>query len=73
MKYRVFFNISGKKLKTTVEADSVYDAKEKVLAKVVFDEIKQVKEFTDKDVKDFFHGIQGTDSFNNIKDMFGFK
>ena len=58
-KYKVYFEIYGKKMKTTVEAKSAEHAKELIRSKIQFNHI----EFEDSDeldfMKDFFKGFNG--------------
>jgi len=60
MKYTVYFEIYGKKMKTTVEADSKSHAMEIVKSKIKFhDVIPNVnkKETTATDIMDFLTGF----------------
>jgi len=52
MKFDVYFEIYGKKMKARVDADSISDAKYRVIAKVKFHKVEEVK-----DVLDFFKDI----------------
>ena len=58
MKYTVYFEIFGKKMKTTVEAKSEEDAKYKVMGKVVWHKVVPEKT-SDDDVLDFFKNTFG--------------
>jgi hypothetical protein len=42
--YEVFFDVYGKKMKTTVLAANEQDAKQKVLQKVKFDKVEKKKD-----------------------------
>lgn len=57
MKYTVFFEIGGKKLKTLVEANSETDAKNKVKEKIIFHKVKD----------------ELSDLFSDIDKILGFK
>ncbi len=57
MKYTVYFEIFGKKMKTTVEAKSEEDAKYLVMGKIVWHKV--VAEKTGDDVLDFLKNTFG--------------
>lgn len=57
MQYTVYFEIFGKKMKTTVEAKSEEDAKYLVMGKIVWHKV--VVEKTGDDVLDFLKGTFG--------------
>jgi hypothetical protein len=62
MKYRIFFEIYGKKMQTVIEAKSENEAKEKVKNKIIFDKIESA--ITEQ---------EANEAVNYLKNMFGFK
>lgn len=71
--FDVYFELYGKKMKTTVFADNETDIKKIVREKIVFHKIiEKVNEKVDekKDIKDF---LGNDDTFNNLMDIFGMK
>ena len=60
MKYTVFFEVYGKKLKANITADSPQDAEYRILGKVKFHKVALVDEpFADDEVLGFFDDIFG--------------
>lgn len=58
MKYKVYFEIYGKKMVATVEADAEWQAKEKVINKINFHKIeKATDENVDSDIFSAFEKI----------------
>jgi hypothetical protein len=57
-KFEIFFEIYGKKLKTTIEANSEEKAKEIVKNKIRFDKITELKS-NDDDIVDRMMGMFG--------------
>ena len=55
MKYDVYFEIYGKKMKATVEANSEEDAKYLVRGKIKFHKVVEIRELGD--IGDFFNGL----------------
>lgn len=62
--YDIYFEIYGKKLKTSVFAESESDAKQKIYNKIIFHKISVNN--------DDFIG-QDTTAFDNIMNIFGYK
>ena len=56
MNYEVYFEIYGKKMKVTINANSEHDAKHLIMGKIVFHKIVKKTETTFKDF-DFFKDI----------------
>ena len=66
--FEILFELFGKKLKTTIEADSISHAKSIIKEKIIFHKITEVDD--DQDIKDFI----GSDAtLNNLKDILGIK
>ena len=63
-KYTVYFELFGKKMKTTVLASSKIEAQERILSKVKFHKIEP-KRFTEKESKEF------VDDMQDLMEMFG--
>lgn len=61
--YTLWFELYGKKMKTTVDAYTEEDAIKIIKNKIIFHKIEKQKTVTD-DI---------TDAFNNIMDMFNLK
>jgi len=67
--FDVYFELYGKKMKTTVYAYNKTGAKKIVQEKIVFHKIvKKPKDLSDEDIKDF---MGDNDAFNKIMDIFG--
>jgi len=45
MKYTIYFELFGKKMKTTVDAKSIEDAKQQVINKILFHKVEQDIDF----------------------------
>ena len=72
--YLVYFEIYGKKLKTTVEAIDESDAKSIVAEKIIFHKIVPIEtnEHDNDDYGDAFNKMFGSDeTLNNLMDMLG--
>ena len=55
--YRIYFEIYGKKMKTTIQARSLSDAKDKLKSKLKILKVEKLPNFTDElaqEFKDFF-------------------
>ena len=63
-KYTVYFELFGKKMKTTVRASSKIEAQEQILSKVKFYKVEPER-FTEKESKMFVDGMQ------DLMEMFG--
>lgn len=62
MKYKIFFEIYGKKMQTVIEAKNENEAKEKIKDKIIFDKIESA--ITEQ---------EANEAVNYLKNMFGFK
>lgn len=67
--FEVWFELFGKKLKTTVIADDEVIAKQRIIDKIIFHKVAEKKTVLSDEAKDF---LCGDDSFNNLLDIFGF-
>lgn len=54
-KYTVYFEIFGKKLKVTVEADSKHEAMEYVKSQLTFHKVEDITPWGDDEVAKFFN------------------
>lgn len=64
MKYTVYFELFGKKMRTTVQAASKIEAQEQILSKVKFHKIEPER-IAEKDAKVLVDGLQ------DFMDIFG--
>lgn len=65
MKYDIFFEIYGKKMKATILADNVNDAKERIKNKIIFHKIEVAKK---EPITDIFSDLDDIlSAFNKIK------
>ncbi len=65
--FEVYFELYGKKMKTTVSAYNETGAKKMVQEKIIFHKVVE-KLDDNKDIKDF---MGDDDAFNRIMDIFG--
>ena len=63
MKYKVYFELFGKKMQTEIYAKSEIHAKEIIECKIIFHKIEEVKEPVPSDES----------MLNTLKDLFGMK
>lgn len=63
MKYKVYFELFGKKMQTEVYAKSEIQAREIIECKIIFHKIEEVIE----------PKINDNSMFNSLKDLFGMK
>ena len=66
MRYTVYFEIFGKKMKTDVDASSEAEAKEKVSARMIFHRVEKHREKRIKGIKGIcsdFYELFGIDIF----------
>lgn len=68
--YIIYFEIFGKKMKTTIDANSQKEAKQKVKDKIIFHKIDGVNEGVDEGVKN--ENIKQFD-IDGLKDFLGMK
>lgn len=70
--YKVYFEIFGKKMQTTLDAESIEDAKLELFDKIIFHKVVSVDGKPDESTsnKNLFGDM---DAFNNIMNIFGMK
>jgi hypothetical protein len=56
--YNIKFEIYGKKMQTTIQADSMIEAERKLRSKIIIHETKQVRDNSDDFVTDFFNMLK---------------
>lgn len=66
MKYIIYFELYGKRMKTTVEANNELDAKAMIKQKIIFHKVEKQQEVNDKSLKDLF-GKDFEDIINMLK------
>lgn len=67
MKFIVYFEIYGKRMKTTVDANNDIDAKAMIKQKIIFHRVeKQQEQQSEKSLKDLF-GKDFEDILNSLK------
>lgn len=66
MKYRVFFEIYGKKMQTEIEASSEAEAKAQVMGNIKFHKVINITDAKREIIKDI-------ESLDFLKDLFGKK
>jgi len=62
MKYLVYFEVFGKKMKAEIDADSPEDAKYKLYGKIIFHKVHQVG---------YSKAGTGNDTIDRLNDIFG--
>jgi len=56
--YNIKFEIYGKKMQTTIEADSMAEAEAKLRGKIIIHETKRVRDNSDEFISDFFNMLK---------------
>ena len=70
--YKIYFEIFGKKMWTTLDAESIEDAKLELFNKITFHKVVSTDGKQDEP-KSYNNLFDSNDSFNKIMDMFAIK
>ena len=69
MTYTVFFEIFGKKMKTTVEADDENDARSKIIEDIIFHKVVEVDDFPNEFCAGIIDGYSDESSVGWIREL----